>query len=161
MRVSLGPGGAFVVAVLLMGASACGSSGDGAAAGSSPSASSPSATSSGSGTGGTASAPTPTGTTASLPAGLRTRPRVAAALADAAGRAGVAPEAVVIAGWTPVTWTDGALGCPQEGMAYTQALEEGELLLLRIGTQQLQYHAAGAGPFSYCANPSEDYTVGS
>ena len=160
MRKPLSLGGAVVVAVLLLGTSACASTGDGATPGSSPSSLPPNDISPGSGSGGTASA-SPTGSDASLPADLRARPRVAAAIADAAERAGVAPQAVVVVRWSPVTWTDGALGCPQEGMAYTQALEEGELLRLRIGTRQLEYHAAGAGAFTYCANPSTGYAVGS
>ena len=44
-------------------------------------------------------------------------------------------------------------------MSYTQALVEGELLLLQTDTGLFQYHAAGGGPFAYCANPSSNYTV--
>ena len=58
-----------------------------------------------------------------------------------------------------MTWSDGSLGCPQEGMAYTQALVDGELLLLRVGTGLFQYHGGEGGSLSYCANPSATYTV--
>ena len=74
-------------------------------------------------------------------------------------REGVAPDEVVIAAWTPVTWNDGSLGCPEKGMAYTQALVDGELLLLRVGTGLFQYHAGRGGSFAYCADPSATYTV--
>jgi len=67
---------------------------------------------------------------------------------------------VVVAAWSPVTWTDGSMGCPKEGMSYTQALVEGELLILRTDTGIFQYHARTDGPFSYCENPSAGYSVG-
>jgi hypothetical protein len=103
--------------------------------------------------------PTASGGGAALPVDLRTRPAVAAAIADAARRERVDPSQVAVAAWSPVTWDDGSIGCPQKGRAYTQALVEGELLLLRVGTGLLQYNATGDGPFAYCANPSSAYSV--
>lgn len=99
------------------------------------------------------------GTDGTLPADLRTRPEVAAAIADTAARAKVSPEQVLIAAWSPVTWNDGSLGCPQEGMAYTQALVDGELLMLRVEQSLFQYHSGSGGPFAYCAEPDASYTV--
>ena len=90
---------------------------------------------------------------------MRARRAVAAAITDTATRADVAPAEVVIAAWSPVTWDDGSIGCPQKGRAYTQTLVKGEVLLLRVGTGLFQYHAAGEGPFAYCANPSSAYSV--
>jgi hypothetical protein len=158
MRALPGLGAAVAVAVLLVAVSACATSGDGATAGSSP----PSRTGSpGSDTGGTASVTPSTSGSANLPDDLRTRPTVAAAIADLAQRQGVDPAQVVIASWSPVTWNDGSLGCPQEGMGYTQVQVDGELLLLRVDTAQFQYHARGGAPFAYCANPSANYRIGS
>src|SRR5215203_3519258 len=60
--------------------------------------------------------PTPaesSATGASVPAGLREQPRVAAAIADTATREGVDPAQVLVAAWSPVTWSDGSLGCPE------------------------------------------------
>ncbi len=94
----------------------------------------------------------------SLPPGLAERPEVKAAVSDAAGRAGIVPGTVVIAGYSPVTWSDGSLGCPKKGMAYTQSTVEGELLLLRVDQRVMEYHARVNGPFSYCATPSGGYT---
>ena len=86
-------------------------------------------------------------------------PTVAAAIADLAQRQGIDPAQVVIAAWSPVTWNDGSIGCPQEGMGYTQVQVDGELLLLRVDTALFQYHARGGAPFAYCANPSANYRV--
>lgn len=158
MRAPAGPTVALsVVLVLLLSGCALGSK-DPAA---SPTPASPTAsTSEGPGASGPAS-PSPTGGSGALPDDLRSRPAVAAAIADTARRQRVDPAEVVIAAWSPVTWTDGSLGCPQKGMSYTQALVEGELLMLRVGTELFQYHARTGGPFAYCPSPSAAYTVGS
>jgi len=158
VRAPAGPTVALsVVLVLLLSGCALGSK-DPAA---SPTPASPTAsTSEGPGASGPAS-PSPTGGSGALPDDLRSRPAVAAAIADTARRQRVDPAEVVIAAWSPVTWTDGSLGCPQKGMSYTQALVEGELLMLRVGTELFQYHARTGGPFAYCPSPSAAYTVGS
>ncbi len=93
----------------------------------------------------------------SVPAGLADRPEVKKALADAAGRSGIVPGEVVIATYTPVTWSDGSLGCPEKGMAYTQMTVPGELLVLRIDQRTLEYHAGPDGTFAYCADPSDRF----
>ena len=49
-----------------------------------------------------------------------------------------------------VTWRDGALGCPQPGMAYTQALVPGWLLRVQAGGSTLQYHASRQGGWLLC-----------
>ena len=110
--------------------------------------------------GGTASPTAPAGGGATLPGDLRTRPAVAAAITDAAERAQVRPDEVVVAAWSPVTWNDGSIGCPTKGMSYTQATVPGELLMLRVDSTLFQYHARSGGSFAYCANPSAGYTVG-
>ena len=104
--------------------------------------------------------PTPSGPGTAAPDELRARPTVAAAIADAAKRQKLRPDEVVVAAWSPVTWNDGSLGCPAKGKSYTQALVEGELLLLQTETGLFQYNAKAGGPFSYCATPSSNYSVG-
>ena len=49
---------------------------------------------------------------------------------------------------------------PEEGDGYTQALVEGEVLMLRTNSSLFQYTGPTGGPFSYCADPNSDYTVG-
>lgn len=93
-----------------------------------------------------------------IPDGLAERPAVKAALADAEGRAGIVPGTVEIAGYQQVTWNDGSLGCPEEGMSYPQVTVEGELLRLTVGKRVLEYHARAGGAFAFCAAPSDGYT---
>ena len=152
---------AVVLTVVLLAASACALSGESAESSSSPSPPSASpSTPDATGTGTASASPSPTGTGSALPDDIRPRPTVVAAIDDTASREGVPPEQVVVAAWSPVTWTDGSLGCPQEGMSYTQALVEGELLILRVGAELFQYHARTGGPFTHCATPTAGYTVG-
>ena len=106
--------------------------------------------------------PVPAGSSAtgtSVPAGLREQPRVATAIAETATREGVDPAQVLVAAWSPVTWSDGSLGCPEPGTSYTQATVEGELLILRVAEGLFQYHARTGGPFAYCDEPSAGYVV--
>lgn len=62
--------------------------------------------------------PTPTGTPADVPTA-----RWDAIVADLEAR-GVTTEPKLVSA-TSVTWDSGALGCPQPGMSYTQALVDG------------------------------------
>ena len=149
---------AALLAAVVLTATACASGDDDPAASTSPSPTDGGTATAGPTPGPTASAPPSTGA-GTLPADIRTRPEVAAAIADTATRANVPPEQVVVAAWSPVTWNDGSLGCPQKGMVYTQALVEGELLMLRVEQALFQYHSARGGPFTYCAAPDASYSV--
>ena len=146
------------LAVALLAATACGSGakdgGTSSAARTTPSATASSAMTP------TTPAPPPSGGGAALPDDLRARSAVAAAIADVARRERVDPSQVAVAAWSPVTWTDGSLGCPEKGTSYSQSLVDGELLMLRVDSGLFQYHAGGDGRFTYCADPSASYTVG-
>jgi len=74
-------------------------------------------------------------TLAQLPRELRR-----AVVADAARRLGVAESAIVLTRAERVTWNDGALGCPQPGMGYTQALVPGYRIVARTAERELIYH---------------------
>jgi hypothetical protein len=75
-------------------------------------------------------------------------PQIEAAIADAAERFGVEPEAVAVARSLRVSWSDGSLGCPEEGMMYTQAIVDGYLLTLEVDGRRYDYHGAmGGDPF--------------
>ncbi len=69
---------------------------------------------------------------------------------DLAKRLGIEPEAITLTGARQVNWRSGALGCPEAGMNYTQALVPGILILLKAGDKSFGYHAkSDAKPF-YC-----------
>ena len=81
--------------------------------------------------------------------------RVAEAADDLAERVGVEPGQVQVAEYRAVTWPDGAVGCPEEGMAYTQALVDGYLLVLQAEGTEFSYHSAGEEEFFYCDDPQD------
>lgn len=58
--------------------------------------------------------------------------------ADLAGR-GITGDITVVKAIS-ITWTDGALGCPEAGRAYTQALEPGYQIIVSVGGTQYDYH---------------------
>ena len=69
---------------------------------------------------------------------------------DLAQRKGKDVDSILIAAARQVTWRSGALGCPGQGMSYTQALEPGVLIVLRVDNENFSYHARrGERPF-YC-----------
>jgi len=76
--------------------------------------------------------------------------QLAFAIADLARRLGVEEGAIGTAVVRQVTWRSGALGCPEPGMGYTQALVPGLLIILQVGEEGYGYHARqGRQPF-YC-----------
>ena len=72
------------------------------------------------------------------------------ARADLAQRLDVDPGQVVLSGAQAVTWRSGALGCPEPGMHYTQALVPGTVIYLKVDTTIHAYHAKVAGRPFYC-----------
>ncbi len=72
---------------------------------------------------------------------------------DLAQRLSVLPEEIAIVQATSVTWPDGSLGCPQEGMVYAQVLTPGYLIRLQSGDQKFEYHASRGTEVVYCENP--------
>lgn len=78
---------------------------------------------------------------------------LAALVARAADEAGVAIDEVRVVSAEEVTWPDGSLGCPEPGMAYTQALVPGFRVVLEIGGDELHFHAAQGGEFRFCEDP--------
>ena len=71
-------------------------------------------------------------------------------VADAAERAGVDVAEVLVVSSTEVEWSDGSLGCPQPGMAYTQALVSGFQIIVQAGGRALDYRVRGPGDFKLC-----------
>lgn len=54
-----------------------------------------------------------------------------------------------------VTWSDGSIGCPEEGMAYTQALVPGYRVILDVDGEELAFHASEQADFQPCSSPIE------
>ena len=69
---------------------------------------------------------------------------------DIIGRTGIDRNAISLLSYEAVTWPDGAIGCPQPGMAYTQALVDGYRLLFDASGKQMFYHTAGTQRFVFC-----------
>jgi hypothetical protein len=78
--------------------------------------------------------PTPS---ASAPAEVPSA-RWSAIIADLARR-GVSTDDVGVVSATSVTWNNGALGCPQPGASYTQALVDGMKVVVTAGGKTWDY----------------------
>ncbi len=71
-----------------------------------------------------------------------------AARADLAGRMNVETADIEVVERRFVTWRNGAMGCPEPDMMYTQALVPGVWIRLAIGDQRFDYHGSRSGtPF--------------
>ena len=69
---------------------------------------------------------------------------------DLAQRLDVTPESVVLSGARHVTWRSGALGCPEPGKNYTEALVPGSVIYLQVDNMTHAYHANFSGKPFYC-----------
>lgn len=84
------------------------------------------------------------------PRKLSIQEQVAFGRGDLAARLGVGIEAVTVSGATPVNWRSGALGCPEPGMNYTQALVPGTWIIFKVDETLYRYHAALHSEPFYC-----------
>ena len=91
---------------------------------------------------------TPEQEAVAAPMNLNTQ--IALSKQDLAQHLDVAPESVVISGARQVTWRSGALGCPEPGKSYTEALVPGAVIFLQAGNMIYAYHAKIAGEPFYC-----------
>jgi len=53
-----------------------------------------------------------------------------------------------------VTWPNGAIGCPQPGRMYTQALVPGYRVVFEADGRTYAYHASQKGEFKLCKQPA-------
>lgn len=72
------------------------------------------------------------------------------ATADLAQRLSVDVDRIELMEAKAVVWPDGALGCPQPGLVYTQVQREGTLIRLRVGKRIYDYHSGGGRPPFLC-----------
>lgn len=75
---------------------------------------------------------------------------VEAARSDLAQRIGLGADAIAVVDARDVTWPNGAMGCPEEGMMYTQALVKGYYILLDAEGDRHAYHAGRNGQPFHC-----------
>jgi len=73
---------------------------------------------------------------------------------DLAQRLSIAIDQINLIEATEVVWPDSSLGCPQEGMLYTQVLTPGFLILLGHDGNTFEYHASKGNYITTCTNPS-------
>lgn len=78
-----------------------------------------------------------------------------AVVEQAAADAGVAADEISVVSADAVTWSDGSIGCPQEGMGYTQALVPGYRVILDVAGEEVHYHAGSDARFFACDDPQE------
>ena len=71
-------------------------------------------------------------------------------LDEAAARAHVPREQLVIVRAESVVWNDGSLGCPEPGMMYTQALVNGYWVVIKVGDQTHDFRVGRSGSFILC-----------
>lgn len=75
---------------------------------------------------------------------------LAALLREMAALDGVATDEVTVAAAEPVVWPNSGLGCPAEGLAYTDVRVEGMLVVLDAGGQSYEFHTDGAQRYVLC-----------
>jgi len=99
---------------------------------------------------------TPPTTVPGLPPGVdpTENPQVRFAIADLAAMLGVPEDSIAVVVWEEVVWPDGAIGCPQPGFSYTQALVDGTRIVLEHDGTRYGYHAAGLRDPFFCAKPA-------
>lgn len=73
-----------------------------------------------------------------------------AILADLASRLGIGNDSIAVVRAESVVWNDSALGCPQPGMMYLQALVSGYWVVLEADGKEFDYRAADSGRFFLC-----------
>lgn len=74
---------------------------------------------------------------------------------QASEEAGVGEDEISVVNAEAVTWSDGSIGCPKEGMSYTQALVPGYRVILDVAGEEVHYHAGSDARFFACDDPQE------
>jgi hypothetical protein len=75
---------------------------------------------------------------------------VEAVIDDVVRRTGADPATVEVVEAAEREWSDGSLGCPEPGMAYTQAIVDGYQVVVEVDGTRYDYRAASSGNFRLC-----------
>lgn len=78
---------------------------------------------------------------------------VVQAMIDLSEQVGADVDDIELVSLLEVTWRDGSIGCPELGVAYTQALVPGQQLILRVDGEEYHYHSGKNSIFKYCGDP--------
>lgn len=78
------------------------------------------------------------------------------AIRDLAARLVVAEADIEVIEVRDVQWPDGALGCPEEGKMYTQAVVDGTQVILGADGRVYDYHAGDDGEPFLCSSDEKD-----
>jgi hypothetical protein len=73
-----------------------------------------------------------------------------AILKEIAGSAGVGRDQIAIERAQSVVWSDGSLGCPEPGMAYTRALVNGYWVIVEAAGKKYDFRVSSGGNFRLC-----------
>lgn len=76
--------------------------------------------------------------------------QVSGAIADLANRFGIATNVIKVSQARVVTWGSSAVGCPKEGMSYTQAIVPGIQVLLEADGTVYRYHGRTGSKLFLC-----------
>ncbi|MCD6638862.1 MAG: hypothetical protein LT071_02980 [Nocardioides sp.] len=82
-------------------------------------------------------------------------PVVNRAKSDLATQLGIDVEEISVLRVEEVTWRDGSLGCARKGMAYTQALVDGQRIVLAVDGKEYEFHSGGRTAPFYCDRPTQ------
>ena len=85
-----------------------------------------------------------------VPVPMNLRGQIEFARKDVAHRLNVLSDSVRLSSARQVTWASGALGCPEPGMNYTDALVPGSVIYLQVDNVIYAYHAKIGGEPFYC-----------
>lgn len=72
---------------------------------------------------------------------------------DAALRAGIDVDEVVLVTAQAMVWSDGSLGCPERGEVYTQAPVPGYWVVVEAAESAFDYRLTERGTVRLCTNP--------
>lgn len=81
---------------------------------------------------------------------------VEAAITDLAERLDISEGDIEVTDVKDVQWPDGALGCPEEGKVYTQAVVDGTQVLLGANDRIYDYHSGSDGEPFLCPSDERD-----
>lgn len=81
---------------------------------------------------------------------------VQAAIQDLSARLGIPDDEIEVVEAKEVQWPDGALGCPEEGKMYTQAVVDGTQVILGANDRVYDYHAGADGEPFLCPSDERD-----